>query len=225
MDRGARIAMVVPATAALIGLSVLAYTMGNAETIAYGASREIDTWSATRSQPGIDTWMRVRADLHRAQRLSSGDPTVQELLGVLHARRASPQAFFEVALEHFVRALELRPTSPYTWANIAEARYQLGRTDSRFQELLVRAATLGPAEPEVQRTVADLGLAFWDEVSPVTRAAVERAIASGMRRNPVEMLQISQRRGRLEPACRHVEGNQRITDPKWVNLCESRRTT
>jgi len=223
LNRGARVLLTIPAIAALVGLSVLALRVGCAETLAYRAASEIDSWAASRSQPGIDTWLWVRADLQRAAAMSANDPGIQELLGVLHARRAGRQEFVEVALEHFSKAASLRPSSPYTWANIAVARYELGKTDSRLEEIIAGAARLGPQEPEVHRTVTDLGLALWDEIAPKTRVVVERMIGAGMRRNPMEILQISERRGRLEPACQHVSGNPRITDPKWVNLCERGR--
>ena len=86
----------------------------------------------------------------------------------------------------------------------------------------MNAVRMGPSEPEVQAAVADLGLAMWDELQPASRGAAEQAIAAGMRRSPPEMLTISMRRGRLEPACRHVGFIRRIDDPKWSQLCESR---
>ena len=112
--------------------------------------REINTWTATGVAPGLDTWMWVRADLQRAEELAPSDPAVPELLGVLHLQRAGRAEFSELALEHFARALELRPSSPYTWANVAEARYRLGMTQPPFERILVVTQRLGPSEPETQ---------------------------------------------------------------------------
>src|SRR5205823_2599488 len=98
---------------------------------------------------------------------------------------------------HLRKALELRPMSPYTWANLAAVDYHLGDTGKAFRSALVRAAELGPHEPEVQATIASFGLAVWNEVDAQTQAAIERSVAAGMRREPREMLQIAQRRGRL----------------------------
>ena len=163
--------------------------------------------------------MRCGRICERAERLRLRIPQPPELLGVLHLRRAGRAEYAELALEHFARALELRPSSPYTWANVAEARYRLGMTQAPFERILVVTQRLGPSEPETQRLVADLGLAMWDEIRPETQGAVAAAIGAGMRRNPLEMLQISERRGRLALACTHVPGDKRLRETKWVQVC------
>ena len=219
MDRPSRVLVVVPAIATLAFVSVWAARWGTADALAHDATREINTWTATGVTPGIDTWMWVRSDLQRAERLSPSDPAVPELLGVLHLQRAGRAEFSELALEHFARALSLRPSSPYTWANVAEARYRLGMTQAPFERILVLTQRLGPSEPETQRLLAELGLAMWDEIGPETQQAVRSAIRAGMRRNPLETLRISERRGRLSVACVHVPGDARLKETKWVEAC------
>ena len=219
MDRPSRIVLVVPAIATLVFVSVWAVRWGTADALAYDATREINTWTATGVSPGIDTWMWVRSDLQQAERLAPSDPAVAELLGVLHLQRAGRAEFSELALEYFRRALELRPSSPYTWANEAEARYRLGMTNPPFERILVVTQRLGPSEPETQRLLAELGLAMWDEIGPETRQAVKAAIGAGMRRNPLEILRISERRGKLSLACAQVAGDARLRETKWVGIC------
>jgi len=218
-------ATIVPVLAGIAWVSVHAVRMGSADSVVHDALRSMAVWSAKRTWPDLDQWLAVRNDLAHAARLAPGDPATRDTLGVLHVQRAGTPQFMDLAHEHFAAALMLRPSSPYSWASIAMARYGLGKTDRIFEAALVNAMRLGPSEAEVQATVADLGLAVWDEVAPATRTAIEQAIGAGMRRNPMEMLQISQRRGRLEPACRHLEGNRRITEPKWLNLCARREIT
>jgi predicted Zn-dependent protease len=124
-----------------------------------------------------------------------------------------------VALGHLKRALEFRPSSPYTWVNLAEAQYRLGMTTGAFERILLMPHRLGPSEPEAQRLLADIGLAMWDEIGAEAQSAVRAAVSAGMRRNPLEMLQISERRGRLALACAQVPGDKRIRDPKWIKVC------
>ena len=126
---------------------------------------------------------------------------------------------------HFLKAIELRPTAPNAWANIAAVRYREGGTGAGFEAALVRAAQLGPYEPEVQGVVANYGLAVFNEVTPATRSAIEAMVAAGMKRKPLEMLQIADRRGRLEVACRHLAGPPRQTDSKVTQLCPSLEAT
>jgi predicted Zn-dependent protease len=128
------------------------------------------------------------------------------------------------AVAAFTRALQHRPTWPYSWAGLVDALYRKGDTGQAFEAALQRTSQTGPWEPEVQRTVADYGLAVWNDVSPSTRSEIERMVANGMVRNAAEMLQISLRRGRLGVACAHL-GLPSRTDPKWIKLCQSTEAT
>jgi predicted Zn-dependent protease len=217
----ARVLLVIPALMGLGWLAAQAMRIGSADAIVYEASKEMGTWAVSRSTPADQTMRWVHDDLQRAAARVPHDPSVQELLGVLESRRGEQLVYADDAVVHFVKALELRPTSPYTWGNLAEAKYRKGDTAESFEAALRRAAEMGPAEPEVQRSVADFGLAVFKEVTPATRVAIERMVASGMSRNPMEMLQIAQRRGRLDTACRQLANSPRRADSKWSQLCQS----
>ena len=115
--------------------------------------------------------------------------------------------------------------SPYTWASFAAVEYRLGDTGNNFRTALIRSSELGPQEPEVEATVADLGLAVWNEADSELKTAIESSVAAGMRRQPRQMLQIAERRGRLAVACRHALGSPRQTDTKWLQLCQSTEAT
>jgi hypothetical protein len=70
--------------------------------------------------------------------------------------------------------------------------------------------------------VSDVGLAVFDEVQLSTREQIQATVQRGMRSNPLEILQISDKRGRLDVACPYVAGNRRMSDPKWVERCNQR---
>jgi len=140
------------------------------------------------------------------------------------SRRVDDFELLRQGPELLARSLALRPVSPRTWANFAEASYLAGDTSQRFETALVTAAGLGPSDAQVQRLVGHYGLAVWDEAQPATRAAVEAAVSAGMRRNPLEMLQIAQRRGRLSVACSHLSARSGQPDPNVIRLCPSRET-
>lgn len=220
-----RLLLVIPALAALGGGAAQAMRIGSADAIVYDAAKEMGTWIASRSAPADQTMGWVHDDLQRAAARVPSDPTVKELLGVLQARRVERAEYVDDAIVNFVQALELRPTSPYTWGNLVEAQYRKGGKGEHFEAALRRAAELGPAEPEVQRTVVDYGLAVYDEVAPATKAAVDRMVAAAMVRNPLETMQIAQRRGRLQAACRHLVDSPRRADPKWSQLCQGTEAT
>ena len=218
-------AVLLPLLAGLGWASVVAVGLARADNAAFEASREMGVWAAARMQPEPGTVDSVRERLELAQRLSPADPTTQELLGILFAGRRDSAEYLSKGVVHFTHALQMRPASPYTWANLAEVKYNQGDTGGVFELALGRAAELGPSEPEVQRMVANYGLAVWDEVAPPTRQVIDRMVGAGVRRNPLEMLQISERRGRLAVACRHLVGASRTPDPKWYPLCQSTEAT
>jgi hypothetical protein len=219
-----RALVAAPFIAVMTAASAYAVQRGIADDLAFDASVEMGTWVASRSQPGEATWNWVRDDLQRAVDMMA-DPVSQELLGVLLAMRYDRPDLTGDAGKHFGAALVARPSSGYTWANMAEVLYQQGKTGLAFEAALRRAAEFGPSEPEVQRTVANLGLAVYEEVSGDTRSAIDRLVGAGLRRNPPEMLQISGRRGRLDVACRHAKGIQSGAHQTWLHLCQSREAT
>jgi hypothetical protein len=224
MDR-ARLIVAVPVVLAVAWLCFTTLRIGAADAIVYDASVEMSTWSASGMTPADETSKWVQSDLERAERWAPRNPYVHELQGLLDARHTDAPEYLTRSIVHFKRALELRPTSPYDWANIAAAEYRIGDTGALFERAIVRAAELGPSEPAVQRSVADFGFAVWNEVGPATQEAIGRAVSNGMRRNPKEMLQIAERRGRLAIACRLLPNEPRTLDLNWSQLCQGTEST
>src|SRR5204862_10585 len=128
-----------------------------------------------------DEWLLAQSRLEKALRLNPGDPGVAEDLGRLHEIRArgAPSAVSKAelqrALGYFKISAAARPTSPYTWANIAFAQSRLGVIDADFYRAIDNAALLGPWEPEVQLTLADIGFRYWDRMPKSARATIHQA--------------------------------------------------
>ena len=214
MGVAARLLTVVPVLALLGWCGVQAVDYGIAWTTAANATREIER--VRRAGAGeITPW--VRSDLRLAGQAVPGDPTILELMAIV-----DPEGNAERQL---AQAIEARPGSGYTWANLVAAKYRVGDTGPGFEKAVTNAARLGPLEPEVQRTLVDYGLAVLEEAGPATRAAIERTVAAGMKRNAPEILQIAARRGRLGVACRHLDGVPRPAESKWTKLCQSMEAT
>ena len=226
--RPIRFALVIPAVAAIGWIGAMTVNAGIAGNYAFEVGQQIES-AASRPSASMDQALELFHDrMLRAHELTPGDPAVRELLGILDVRRAvvhGSQEYLDEANVHFVEAIAARPTSPYTWTNFATARYAVGDTGPNFEFALQRAAELGPFEPEVQRDVALYGLAVWNEVAPATRRAIDSMVANGMRRDPARMMQIAERRGRLDVACSHLAGAPRQTDSKWVQRCNSMEAT
>jgi len=213
---------------AVAGLAVLLFAAY--EAIRYGVSGQAVV-NATRELaqpphpevPASAAWWAQ--DVARAAREVPDDPSLRELQALVTMRSTRDPAELESAKRDLAAAIEARPGSGYTWASLAELEYRQGEAGPALEKALVNAVRLAPYEPEVQRTVADYGLALIDEAGPATRAAIERAVAAGMKRSAPEILQIAARRGRLGVACRHLDGVPRPTGSKWTQLCQSMEAT
>jgi hypothetical protein len=222
-----RIARTAAAGAAVLGAVLLtaeAFRLGAADTLLAESSATLESAAWRSARPSLDAWLAVRDALLRAERLAPGSPGVAETLGVLHARRAASPEMLAHAKDYLRRSLERRPASPYTWASFAEVKYLLGEVDPSLEGALVNMAELGPWEPEVQLLGADIGLALFDVVTPQARRSIERLVENGMRRNPSATLQVANKRGRLDVACRFVQMNRKNA-VKQFTICERGRTT
>ena len=206
----------------LLFVSFVAVRYGVAGSASANGARELERMSRTPGYRSGEWW---KDDLRRAVADVPNDPTALELLAAGIGSETNDPAELEQVRRLLSRALAERPGSGYTWASLAAVKYRLGETDAMFEKALVHAMKLGPHEPEVQRDVVNYGLAVIDEVSAETRGAIEAAVAAGMRRNAVEILQISARRGKLGAACRHLDGVPRPAASKWTQLCQSLEAT
>jgi cytochrome c-type biogenesis protein CcmH/NrfG len=222
--RVARWIAAAPAVAAAAWLVQGAVDSGRAGEIAYDAGTRIEAWSESGGEPDRTAVEALARELDRAAALAPGDATVHELLGIVAERRIDRPGFLDEAIAHYERAVTLRPTSPYTWVQIAKALYRKGDTGPTFEAALRRAAELGPSEDDIQRTVVDYGLALWDEEAPRTRSSVDTMLRRAMQRDPAEILQIAERRGRLAVACGHLADAAPNARAQWLRWCEGRES-
>ncbi len=223
MDTARRVLTVAAAAAIAVWASYEAVRYGIAGAVAGTAMRELSAPSRTDGVVPVGSWWAN--DLDHAASMSPKDPALHELRSLAVVRSTRDPVELKQAQGDLVAALQARPGSPYAWSNLAELKYLIGETGPVFESALVNAARLGPFEPEVQRTVVQYGLAVIDEVGPAAREAIDRMLAAGMRRNAAEMLTIASRRGRLDAACRHLDGVPRPAVSKWTHLCQSMEAT
>ena len=221
-DAPPRLLIALAGVALLLWVGYETVRYGVTSTAAANATRELDRMGRIKGGEVAPWW---REDLSRATAEVPGDPFLREALALMMIRNNNDPEVFEEAGKHLVAAIQARPGSAYTWANLAVVKYRLGDTGPAFEKALVNAIALGPYEPEVQQMVTDMGLAVLDEVAPPTRAAIERALAAGMKRNATEILQIAARRGRLDAACPLLGGVPRPAASKWTQLCQSMEAT
>jgi hypothetical protein len=142
----------------------------------------------------IVQWLRAHDQLQESLRWDAANPVYDEYLASLFFMRgagappnsAEMNAFYDLALRHYLRAAALRPTSGYAHASIATVKFRLGQFDRDFSRALVLASRYGPWEQAVQEQVIDAGLRTWpalgEEVREVVRGNLRRAYQANEQR-------------------------------------------
>jgi hypothetical protein len=197
---GAALLVVAMHAAALRGLADLAY---------FPARETLKAWSRDGVAPTPAQWVAARGALQEARRLEPDNPLFVEETGRLYEKRvatadpAQPvvRGFLSHALEEFRLAARLRPASPFAWTNVALVKYRLGALDAEFVAAVDNAARLGPWEPGVQRTLADIGFAGWPKLPAPARAAIAGAIERALITQPKEIARLAKIEGRAGVFC------------------------
>ncbi len=209
MPRIARGAILLAALASLSLLCALALPRGLADLRAFEARIAVRSWEAKRRQPAPEELTGVHGLLTEARKLDPGHPAFLEDIARLHELRAAPlkpgdalaRDELRQALELQRQAARLRPSSPYTWANIALLKSRMAEPDREFESALRHAALLGPWEPAVQVALADSGFRHWDTLAPETRASLVANSGRMLRRQDVKLFELARRSGRLGVVC------------------------
>ena len=207
--------LILPSIGALllIGVCVLCARWGLADRIIVDAIERQSALQERIARTGEPADAREVASLVDAfllaQRFEPGNPGIPEQLGALYALKVRDGGASDVihnqganALEQFSRAVEMRPSSPYAWANLARIKYDQGQVDDVFYRALDNAMRLGPWEREVQFTVVDLGFALWDKAPTALRPQILSVVQNGLTRDAAQILAIAQKRGRLAEVCK-----------------------
>ena len=145
-----------------------------------GARQQVDTWARAGKGWTVEEWQQARASLLRALAIAPDDPVLHVTLAQLYVTQGlvawgddtQRTAYFEEALVHQQRALALRPTDGYTWAQVAVGALALGHPPAQLQHAWAQARRYAPREAPVQRTLLDVALARWDTAPPEMQAWV-----------------------------------------------------
>jgi hypothetical protein len=204
-----RIALALGAIAILIAAVHAAALRGLADLAYFPARSTLNAWSKKGIPPTPAQWVAARDALAEARRLEPDNPLFVEETGRLYEKRvagadpAQPVArsFLERALGEFRRAARMRPASPFAWTNIALVKFRLGDLNAEFRAAIENAARLGPWEPGVQRTLADIGFAGWRDLDAPVRAVVSAAIERGLFTQPKEIERLAKIDDRAAAFC------------------------
>ncbi|NJD05106.1 MAG: hypothetical protein FIA97_01235 [Methylococcaceae bacterium] len=195
---------------ALVLLAIDAAWHGVAAARALPGQVARDAWLRNPTLMGLwtDAYMRLSA----AARMDRDNPQLTTDVGMLTAELALQPgasrlsaALRRESLEAFRTAIRQRPTWPFAWGQIAVLKYNLGEFDQEFFEALRRTAQLGPAEPDLQRMVVEIGLGEWARLGPEERAAVTGMLRRGLEMDRAGMVGMIQRTGKRPLVCETTE--------------------
>lgn len=153
----------------------------------FQAAAFLADWQAKSAEPSPRAW---NVALQAATRANAHYPVPNgpylERLGYIHAWQYFTQPFGsadaqpsrEAARKAHRAAVQARPTWPYGWAALAEAKLNLLEFDAEFRTALVQAVHHGPNRADVHRRVASVGFVAWPQLSAEQK---HQALRSGAR--------------------------------------------
>jgi hypothetical protein len=204
-----RVVLALGAAALLLAALHAAAVRGLADLAYFPTRGMLDAWSRKSVAPTPAQWVAARDALAEAQRLEPDNPLFVEEIGRLYEKRvaaADPaqvvvRSYLERALAEFRRAARMRPASPFAWTNVALVKFRLNALDAEFRAAIENAARLGPWEPGVQRSLADIGFAGWRELSPPVRTVIAGAIERALITQPTAIERLARIDDRAAAFC------------------------
>jgi hypothetical protein len=194
-----------------IGLIYLAICWGLADLLTKPASYHLLRWE----KQGINSetaWQTTLTQLQWANDLEPEHPDLLELIAQVHYLPATSNRGIKLqltslqqALDYNLKAIQQRPVSAYTWANIALLKSQLKQYDAQFEMALKQAIVLGQWEPLVQHLVIEAGLVAWYQLPKSTRWLVLAAIERGMLIQPQFIIALMNKYQRIYTLCAYLD--------------------
>ena len=199
----------VIALALLAYLAALAAPIGMADLTAFGPRQTLARAERPFPLPADAEWLRGQELLSKALALDPGNPNFAENLARWHERAASrlparspdAAAHLRQSLRYFRRAAAARPSSPYTWSNIALIKLRLAEIDDELARAVTNSTQFGPWEPEVELAIADVMFIAGERLSPEARLAGRKLLINALRHQDEKLYERAVRYGRLALLC------------------------
>lgn len=220
MESSAKKSLLWVATAVLLYVFLSAVRHGAAELFSLYAREDLGIWSSRTYPPSLLEVEDASRLMEAARFLVADNPDHLEDMARLYLVRASlvgvspseRQSNLLSGLTEVRQAISLRPVSAYSWMILSMLKRELGEFDAEFRNALQQAVVLGPWEPEVQQSIADVGLSAWAALPKPEQELVRNNFVRGMKHQSREMLAIVQahqndcadvdEHGQLKAGCR-----------------------
>ncbi|MAY43403.1 MULTISPECIES: hypothetical protein [unclassified Neptuniibacter] len=175
----------------LIALCVIAsyvvISWGVGDMYGYKVRYALDDWQTQEELPLLGQVNSALANVDEALSWEGSNPEYIELKGRLLYYRALVNGLDKDSLSDLreakklhLRAIELRPNWPYSWANLVLMKSYLKEFDDDYDKALSRAVRYGPWEQSVHLTLSHAAALSWVSLSleqkHVFAKNVERAL-------------------------------------------------
>ncbi|MBU2892255.1 VpsP family polysaccharide biosynthesis protein [Colwellia sp. D2M02] len=179
----------------LLYLAAQAVTMLNANLHYYKAFQLKELWLKNKTLSEKSQYLTAISAINNANSKHPNNPhylvtqgLILEWGGISSIFSPSEQKSNLVeAKKYYLKALELRPTWPVTWATLAILKWRLNEIDQELINYLHQADKYGSNIIEVHQAWVDIGFYLYQNKSPYTAQ-----IMSGLRRHLQLMLQDKQ---------------------------------
>lgn len=180
----------------------------DASTLA--ARNMVNAWQDTQPpRINLNEWAVARTRLEEGIAISPDSAHLRAELGYVYAVRAQTlgrlsdqhplysmqMGLLDLAIEQYRAACALRPTFPYTWAQLALAKHQRGQDDAELWTAFDQALRYGFAEATLQPSLTDIALMRWPALSTERRQTMARMIAQAKPENKPLLLDMVQQAG------------------------------
>ncbi|WP_040294852.1 hypothetical protein [Beggiatoa alba] len=198
--------------------------LGVADVLTRQIRQEMQQWKQTPEHVNQVRWSFIYRKTQTLAELIPQSPDVLELQAQLYYWQlrfivADVQTLHEMvqtqALNHFLYAAQKRPSSAYTWSNIALLKYYLRQYDTQFFQALKNTALLGSWEPLMQRQVIEIGLINWYYLPPALQTVVVQTIEHGLQMPFNQVSQLIQQYRRHAVICQTQQPNT----PLLTKIC------
>lgn len=153
--------------------------------------------------------MEMEAMIRRLRLAGALDPLNPELLESLSRyyelksgeSSVGREADLGTSLSYVEKALRLRPSSPYGWAILLDAKSARKNPDREFHSALSITDRLGPWEPAVQLVEIRAGLDHWSSLNDGEKNVIRNAILRAIKLQPEKVLALLRRNDCGRPGC------------------------
>ena len=176
-------------------------------------------WKEGQFEPSQDDWLSYQSNLEQALSFNSTNAEIYRHLGLVIQ---APYTSFQLghkdamearkkALDYYRQAINLRPTWPYHYSDLALVKFRLLEIDEEFYDAMYASMEFGPWEPDVQRVIAEIGMVLWNILGTQDRQFILDTIRKSFKhankthadaiRKAIEKWQF------VDRVCEEVEGN------------------